>query len=159
MTIERAASHDAWAAAELLIREYAASLGVSLEFQHFDDEITHLAREYGPPHGLMLLARGDGDDLGCGALRGLSDDACEMKRLYVRPAAQCRGIGRAIAAALIDEGRRIGYRRMLLDTLPSMHGALALYRSLGFRETEPYRYNPIAGTAFMELRFEDGRDG
>jgi carbonic anhydrase len=74
-----------------------------------------------------------------------------MKRLYVRSAAQDRGIGRAIAVALVDEARRLGYRRMLLDTLPSMHNARALYRSLGFVETAPYRFNPIDGTTFMML--------
>jgi ribosomal protein S18 acetylase RimI-like enzyme len=158
MTIERATTAGAWAAAQVLIREYAASLGVSLTFQDFDDEIANLPREYGPPHGAMLLAREEDGYVACGALRRFSHDACEMKRLYVRPAAQRRGIGRAIAAALIDDGRRLGYRRMLLDTLPSMRDAQALYRSIGFRDTEPYRHNPIAGTTFMELRFEDGRD-
>ncbi len=152
VTIERAATPAAWAAAETLIREYAAQLGVSLEFQHFDDEVRNLTREYGPPRGVLLLARDEDGDAGCGGLRRFSDDACEMKRLYVRPAAQGRGIGRALAAALIEEARRLGYRRMLLDTLPSMHQGHALYRSLGFRETPPYRFNPVAGTTFMELR-------
>jgi ribosomal protein S18 acetylase RimI-like enzyme len=151
VTIEPARTGEAWAAAETLIREYAASLGVSLEFQQFDEEIANLSREYGPPHGVMLLAREAGDYIACGALRRFSDDSCEMKRLYVRPAAQGRGVGRAMAKALIDETRRLGYRRILLDTLPSMRGAQALYRSLGFLETGPYRYNPIAGTTFMTL--------
>ncbi len=150
MTIERAGP-ETWASAEKLIREYAASLGISLEFQQFDDEIAHLSREYGPPDGVMLLARDRGADLACGALRRLPEGACEMKRFYVRPAARGRGIGRALATALIDEARRLGYRRVLLDTLPSMQGAQALYRSLGFIETVPYRFNPVAGTTFMVL--------
>jgi len=151
MTIEPASTAEAWVEAEKLIREYAASLGVSLDFQQFDDEIANLPRDYGAPDGMMLLARHRDTYVGCGALRRFSGDACEMKRLYVRSAAQGRGIGRAIAVALVDEARRVGYRRILLDTLPSMHGAQALYRSLGFVETAPYRFNPIDGTAFMVL--------
>lgn len=151
MTLERAATAEAWTAAETLIREYAASLGISLEFQSFDDEIANLPHEYGESHGVFLLARDLSGYAGCGGLRRFSEDECEMKRLYVRPAAQGRGIGRAIATALIEEARRLGYRRLLLDTLPSMRSAHALYRSLGFRETAPYRFNPIAGTTFMML--------
>ena len=136
----------------MLIREYAMSLGISLEFQRFDEEIQNLPREYGPPAGAFLLARENGEVLGGGGLRRFSDDACEMKRLYVRPSAQGRGVGRTIAHALIEQARGIGYQRMLLDTLPSMHEARALYRSLGFLEIAPYRFNPIPGTAYMELK-------
>jgi GNAT superfamily N-acetyltransferase len=155
VTIERASTAAAWAAAEALIREYAASLGVSLAFQHFEDEVANLARQYGPPDGVLLLARDSDGYVGCGALRRFSQDACEMKRLYVKPSAQGQGVGRALANALIDEARAIGYRRMLLDTLPSMHGAWTLYRSLGFREIAPYRFNPVPGTTFMELNLSD----
>lgn len=151
VTIQPAGTAEDWAAAESLVREYAASLGISLEFQDFGEEIGHLAQEYGPPGGVMLIARENGEYVACGALRRCSDDACEMKRLYVRPAAQRRGIGRAIAVALVSEARCLGYQRMLLDTLPSMHSAQALYRSLGFVETAPYRFNPIDGTTFMML--------
>ena len=152
MTLERASTPHAWAAAEALIREYAASLGISLAFQRFDDEIRNLSAEYGSPAGVLLLARDRDNYVGCGGLRRFSENACEMKRLYVRAAAQGRGIGRALAIALIDEARRLGYDRMLLDTLPSMGGAQALYRSLGFVETAPYRYNPVAGSTFLALR-------
>lgn len=152
MTIETAATPSSWTAAEALIREYASRLGVSLEFQHFDDEIRNLAREYGPPKGVLLLARDRDGYVGCGGLRRLSEHACEMKRLYVRPAAQGRGIGRALAAALIEEARTLGYGAMRLDTLPPMAHAQALYRSLGFREIPPYRFSPVPGTTCLELR-------
>ena len=136
---------------EKLIREYGASLGISLDFQNFDQEVQNLPREYGAPHGAFLLGREGNTVAAGGGLRRFDGDSCEMKRLYVRPAARGHGVGRAVATALIEEGRRLGYRQMLLDTLPSMRTAQALYRSLGFREIEPYRYNPVAGTTFMAL--------
>ena len=139
------------ATARLLIQEYAASLNVDLGFQDFERELGELPGDYAPPGGRLLLAF-DGDRAaGCVALRRLDDDICEMKRLYVRPAFRGTGLGLRLSQAVIAEGRRIGYQRMRLDTLPSMHAAALLYRSLGFREIAAYRYNPVPGTKFMEL--------
>jgi putative acetyltransferase len=134
-----------------LFEEYAASLGIDLGFQDFDTELRELPGEYAPPRGRLLLARIDGDAVGCVGLRPLETDVCEMKRLYVLPAHRGTGAGRALAEAVIRAGAQLGYRHMRLDTLPSMEAARALYRSLGFREIEPYRHNPIPGTAYMEL--------
>ena len=125
-----------------LLREYEAGLGVDLSFQDFDAELDDPLGFY----ELVLLA-----DDGCVALRRIDDETCEMKRLYVRAGARGSGLGRHLAEAVIAEARSRGYRRMLLDTLPSMRAAQALYVSLGFRETEPYRYNPVPGTTFLEL--------
>jgi ribosomal protein S18 acetylase RimI-like enzyme len=125
-----------------LLREYADALGVDLSFQDFESEVDDPLGFY----ELVLLAEG-----GCVALRRIDERTCEMKRLYVRPAARGTGLGRRLAAAVIAEARARGYERMLLDTLPSMAAAQRLYASLGFRETEPYRPNPIPGATFLEL--------
>jgi ribosomal protein S18 acetylase RimI-like enzyme len=131
-----------------LILEYASSLGVDLSFQGFDDELATLATFY----ELILIANGGDHAAGCVALRRLDDTTCEMKRLYIRPEFRGHNLGRTLAERIIDEARHRGYRRMRLDTLPTMTAAIPLYKSLGFVEIEPYRFNPIEGTKFMELR-------
>jgi putative acetyltransferase len=140
-----------WETARELVREYAASLNVNLDFQNFDEELLHFENEYAPPTGTFLLARQNNEFLGCGAFRRFSASDCEMKRLYVRPAGRNLGLGRRLALALIIEAKSLGYKRMVLDTLPTMQSAQALYQSLGFQPTEPYRYNPIQGTSFLKL--------
>ena len=144
-------SLELWDAARRLVEEYAASLDVDLGFQDFEHEIASLPREYGPPDGAFLLADREGVFLGCVALRKWGE-GCEMKRLYVRPEGRGLGVGRVLAESIIDEARRLGYERMLLDTLPSMSKAQGLYAALGFRPVAPYRYNPVPGTTFMELK-------
>ncbi len=134
-----------------LFREYASSIGFDLSFQDFEKELTQLPGEYAPPMGCLLLAVYNDRIVGCVALRRLNKAICEMKRLYVRPKFRGNGIGRILALSIISETRRIGYKHMRLDTAPSLVEALSIYRSLGFREIEPYRYNPLQGARFMEL--------
>lgn len=144
------------AIARLLFQEYAASLDVDLSFQDFARELVELPGDYAPPAGRLLLALADRATAGCVALRKLDDAICEMKRLYVRPGFRGTGLGLRLAQNIIEEGKRIGYHRMRLDTLPSMHAAASMYHSLGFREVAPYRYNPVPGTKFMELDLSMG---
>jgi GNAT superfamily N-acetyltransferase len=139
------------AAAAGLVRVYAASLPVDLGYQDFEAEVAGLPGAYAPPRGALILARNEaGAPIGCGAIRPLSPEIAEMKRLYVVPSARGTGLGRALAEALIAESARLGYGTLRLDTLPSMAGALALYRTLGFREIPAYYQTPVAGTVFLE---------
>lgn len=142
-------------ATRAIFREYAAALGVDLCFQHFEEELVALPGDYAPAaNGALLLARVDGEVAGCGALRALNDvdyaNACEMKRLYVRPAYRRLGLGRMLAQALMDQALRAGYSVMLLDTLDDMEAARGLYAALGFEEIPPYYFNPIAGAHYLK---------
>lgn len=136
-----------------LFERYAASLPIDLGYQNFAAELAGLPGPYAPPDGELLLARGkDGAPLGCVALRPMSPDGCcEMKRLFLLPAARGLGVGRALASAIIEDARRLGYREIRLDTLPSMQVAIGLYLQLGFETTAAY-YSPApAGTVFMRM--------
>lgn len=139
------------AACAELFREYQRALGVSLDFQGFEQELADLPGAYAPPEGRLFLARIEGTPAGCAALRPIAGAECEMKRLYVRAAARGSGLGVALARRVIEAAREAGYARVRLDTLPAMAAAQALYTRLGFRDTPPYNDNPIAGTRFMAL--------
>jgi putative acetyltransferase len=152
LTFTQAESPHQIAAARELFLEYAQSLGFSLCFQNFDQELAELPGDYAPPEGRLLLAEYDGHVAGCVALHKLDAEACEMKRLYLRPQFRGKGIGRLLANKIIADAREIGYRRMRLDTVePVMKDAVAMYRKLGFKDIDPYRPNPMAGAMYMEL--------
>jgi ribosomal protein S18 acetylase RimI-like enzyme len=134
--------------------EYAQSLPVDLDFQNFDDELAALPGDYVNPRGELWLAYADGQIAGCCAVRPLDGvdhaNACEMKRLYVRPAFRGLGLGRRLAEATLDYARLAGYSCILLDTLDEMESARALYAELGFEEVPPYYHNPIAGAHYLK---------
>jgi GNAT superfamily N-acetyltransferase len=139
-----------------LFKAYAASLPVDLGYQDFDQELAGLPWTYAPPTGELLLARGaDGAALGCVGLRAMSPKGCcEMKRLFVLPAARGLGLGRALIEAAVEQARRLGYQELRLDTLPSMTAAMAVYRQVGFLPIEPYYAPTPSGTVFMGLSLE-----
>ena len=134
-----------------LLREYEASLNVSLCFQGFEKELAELPGDYAPPRGRLLLGCDGNQPAGCVALRGLDEETCEMKRLYLRPEFRGQGAGWRLARAVIQAARTLGYKRMRLDTLAARQEAKALYESLGFKRIEPYYQNPHPGAEFMEL--------
>jgi ribosomal protein S18 acetylase RimI-like enzyme len=141
-------------AIRVLFREYAQSLNMDLCFQNFDAELAGLPGDYAAPRGSLLLATVDGAFAGCCALRPLDGvdyaNACEMKRLYVRPKYRGLGLGRLLAGEILDQARQSDFACVLLDTLNEMEAARALYDDLGFEEIPPYYFNPIAGAHYLK---------
>jgi len=138
-------------------RNYAAWLGVDLCFQNFDQEMASLPGAYSAPHGRLFFAEVDGRPAGCVGVRPLPDSegVCEMKRLYVTPEERGHGVGAALAMAAIKAAKEIGYRKLIIDTLPSMRMAVKLYRELGFTEAPSYYQTPVEGTMFLSLDLEN----
>ena len=158
-TILRAQSSAQIEAVRGLMAEYVEWLGIDLSYQSFPEEFTGLPWRYAPPQGELLLALDGGEPAGCVALRPTDSESCEFKRFFVRPRFRGRGIGLALGRAIVDRARRIGYRLMRLDTLPSMSAAVAVYRALGFRPVAPWHHTPVVGTLFMELDLREGCSG
>ena len=141
--------------ARLLFLEYAETLGFSLCFQDFDEELENLPGKYALPNGCILLAWDELDCVGCVSLRPLSDSVSEMKRLYVKPAYRGTGLGRLLAENILKFAIESNYSKILLDTLSSMESAQGLYRSLGFAETVSYYHNPHPEVVFFEKILKD----
>ena len=136
--------------------EFAGSIAESLCLQGFDVELAGLPGRYGPPGGFLLLAMDDELPVGCVALRGLDQATCEMKRLYVLPEYRSQRIGKRLVEELLLKATRLGYHRIVLDTLPEMAKAIRPYRSLGFVEITRYWDNPVKRTIYLEKRIEVG---
>jgi putative acetyltransferase len=151
LPIAEAQTDADYAAARALFVEYAEQLGIDLCFQNFAAELDHLPEMYGAPTGCLLLARRGPEAIACVGVRRLSDEVCEMKRLYVRAAERRTGLGHRLAAASVAAARALHYRRMVLDTLATMTAARTLYAQLGFRETSPYYPNPLPEVVYLEL--------
>lgn len=136
----------------ILFGEYSGLVAEALRFQNFDQELEALPGAYAPPGGAMLIARDADTAAGCVALRRIDAGTGEMKRMYVREQFRGSGLGRRLAVAVIDVAKQRGYTRLVLDTLPKLATAIALYRDLGFRETDPYLASPTPGALCFELR-------
>jgi ribosomal protein S18 acetylase RimI-like enzyme len=155
MNLKQVESEQEVQQARGLFVEYATWLGFSLCFQNFDKELAGLPGDYSPPDGRLLLALEDEQVAGCVALRKIGQGTGEMKRLYVRPEFRGKGLGRSLTETVIKAAADLGYERLRLDTLPGkMDQAIAMYRSLGFKEIEPYYNNPYADAAYMELTLQ-----
>ena len=151
--LKEAKSKEEFQIAAVLFQEYVDQLAIDLDFQNFSSEMSSLEVQYARPKGALFLARNSSNDfLGCFAIRDFEGSICELKRMYLRKEARGLGIGESMLKKAIEIGQQLGYDRMRLDTLPSMHAAQTLYRKMGFYEIEPYRYNPISGTKFLEIR-------
>lgn len=132
-----------------LFEEYAAGVGVDLCFQGFAAELAGLPGRYAAPDGGIWLAVEGDMAVGCVALRPLEAGRCEIKRLYVRPSGRRAGVGRRLVEEVLRAAAAKGYERVCLDTLPSMGGAIVLYRALGFAEVAAYTHNPVPGALYM----------
>ena len=156
ISVREAGTPSEWADGAALVAAYAQTLGPTACVQDLSVELAHLPQRYGPPLGGLMMAYVDGTAAGCCALRPFPEtdhtNACEMKRLYVRPAFRGRQLGRQLAEAILDLSRQAGYDSILLDTLDDMESARALYQELGFEEIPPYYYNPIAGAHYLKAK-------
>jgi GNAT superfamily N-acetyltransferase len=152
LNIIAATTAQDFADVRILFGEYAGLVAEALCFQNFGQELEALPGAYAPPGGVLLIAR-DGDTAaGCVALRRLDAGTAEMKRMYVRERHRGTGLGRKLAVAVIGEARKRRHGRIVLDTLPKLTTAIALYRDLGFRDCGPYLPEPTPGALCFELR-------
>ena len=131
--------------------EYANFLQVDLCFQNFEKELQTLDQVYFPPLGCIILAKDEKKVVGCIALKPIGEDICEMKRLYVKPAARGKALGKQLVEELIHFAKEAGYKTMKLDTITSLKDAIKLYRSKGFIETDAYVYNPLPEVLYLQL--------
>jgi putative acetyltransferase len=136
--------------AKELFEEYASALHVDLSFQGFDEELKTLHVQYNLPKGCLVLVYDDEKIMGCAAIRELEHTRCELKRMYLKPECRGNGVGKKLLQFMFDKAVELGYTNMLLDTLPQMTQAQHLYKQFGFQQIESYRFNPVAGTVYMQ---------
>lgn len=122
-----------------------------LTIQNYDDELKDLSRKYGLPDGRLYLAYWNGEAVGSIALRKIDNESCELKRMYVKPAFRRNGIAKTLVMRLISDAREIGYRHMLLDTLPFLQTAIRMYKNIGFYEIERYNNSPMDTSIYMKF--------
>lgn len=137
-----------------MLIETNPQMAIYLEIQNYDDELLHLEKKYGIPDGRLYIAYIDEKPAGCVALRKLDDTKCELKRLFVRPEFRGQNLGHVLIKQIIDDAKSIGYESLFLDTLPFLKSAIHLYKSFGFKETEPYNNSPVDTTIFMKLKLK-----
>lgn len=138
-----------------LFKEYNSVIGIDLEFQNFTQEIKTINIQYSRPEGAIFIVYNKNySALGCFGIRKLNETICELKRMYLKPKFQGLGIGKIMLEKSFLFATELGYKKMRLDTLSTMHSAIALYKKMGFYEIEPYRFNPIKGAKYFEVNLE-----
>lgn len=152
MVLKEAETDKEYQTAAKLFKEYAVHIGVDLGFQNFDKEVENIENQYSRPNGAIFIAYNDKTPLGCFGIRKLEDAVCELKRMYLRKEARGHGTGKKLLKKSIELGKELGYEKMRLDTLPTMQSAIGLYEKAGFYEIEPYRFNPIKGAKYFEIK-------
>ncbi len=155
MKIKEVHTQQEYQIAALLFKEYAQEIGIDLEFQNFQKELSDLKKQYAKPQGTIWLAYNEHEDaVGCVGIRKLEDSICELKRMYVRKEARGTGLGKSLMEKSIEIAIELGYQKMRLDTLSTMHSAIHLYKSVGFYEIESYRFNPFDEAKYYELELK-----
>ena len=152
--IRRCSTDSDFSSAIQITKDYVEWLSIDLAFQDIDEELENFPSMYGPPDGLFLLAKHRSEIVGGVGLRRLTTEVCEMKRLFVYDSFKGKGVGKKLCSEIIEEAKDMGYEKMRLDTLGRMHEAMSLYESLGFKEIDPYRFNPDPTTTYMELNLK-----
>jgi N-acetylglutamate synthase-like GNAT family acetyltransferase len=145
--------HEGWLMNEArkLFEEYEQELDEDLCFQRFEEELKNPLKKYGPPLGVLYVAKWNSEIAGCVALAPMHEkDCCEMKRLYVRPHFRKHKIGKVLVEQLMKDALMMGYKKMKLDTLEKLQPAIGLYKQYGFIETTSYYHNPLDGVVYME---------
>ena len=148
--IQHATTEEAYEMASVLFLEYAKWLDIDLSFQHFKSELASLKSVYGPPFGVILLAYDNNDCIGCIAVRPISHEIGELKRMYLRPSWRNKGVGTTLLLHALEFAGNAGYKKLRLDTLRHMEPAMALYHKHGFREIEAYYHNPEPNAVYFE---------
>ncbi|MBK8292251.1 MAG: GNAT family N-acetyltransferase [Flammeovirgaceae bacterium] len=151
LTLEEASTEKDYLIASELFTEYVERLGIDISFQNFDQELANLSGMYAKPQGVLIIALENEKPIGCFGIRKLEDSVGELKRMYIREQARGFGIGKKLLLRSIEEATLLGYKKMRLDTLSSMHAAIHLYQQAGFYEIEPYRFNPTQGAKYFEI--------
>ena len=146
-----AESDETYSAAAILFAEYAAWLAIDLSFQHFNEELASLKKMYTPAVGGIILCREENKYIACVAIRKIDNETAELKRMFVQPAYQQKGIGKIMLKKSVELARQLGYKRIRLDTLNYMSAAMNLYKGSGFKEIAPYYHNPNSTAVFFEL--------
>jgi putative acetyltransferase len=135
-----------------LIREYATWLNIDMSFQNFDQEMEQIDIEYSLPKGLLWTLQDGGKLVGCVGFKRLDEATAEVKRLYVQPAYRRQRWGYELMQMVLGTTRQLGYKRLVLDTVPQTIDAQSLYIHMGFKPIPPYYNSFTLATDFFELQ-------